>query len=416
LPWHRGYVLALEEEVRAAIVAAGGPKDWALPYWNYFRDPAIPPAFAQVWMPDGRPNPLHVRARFGPAGDGVVRIPAGKINAAAMRLVSFTGTPNASPGFGGLDTGFSHSGAVSGALESQPHNVVHDLIGGRGVLDGKLVGGVMADPRTAGLDPVFWLHHANIDRMWAAWNAAGKRNPSEPTWLEGPVTRRFALPRLSGKIEEFQPRDMVRIDVLGYGYDSLDVGAADVVSKPREAAAAPGEEGRAAVESHAELVGANAAPLALDADGGQDVVRLQPVVATVAARLAGAEGSTAEPVERLFLNLEGVRANEDAIVLDVYVGLPAGAVPADHPDLLAGSIGLFGTQAATDLDGPHGGQGLTHVLDVTDVVANLRRSDSLDPRELTVTIVPMTPLEPGDDVSVSRISVFREGPQAGDVR
>ncbi|WP_284293530.1 hypothetical protein [Luteimicrobium album] len=125
-------------------------------------------------------------------------------------------------------------------------------------------------------------------------------------------------------------------------------------------------------------------------------------------------GSIVQPGDRLFLNLEGLRANEDAIVLDVYVGLPVGAVPADHPELLAGSIGLFGTQAATDPDGPHGGRGLTHVLDVTDVVAGLRRSDALDPRALTVTIVPMTPLEPGDDVSVSRISVFREAPRAGD--
>ncbi|GMA24808.1 hypothetical protein GCM10025864_25670 [Luteimicrobium album] len=232
LPWHRGYVLALEEEVRAAVVASGGPEDWALPYWNYFRDPAIPPAFTEVSTPDGAPNPLRVRARFGPAGDGVIRIPRAQINARAMQLHAFTGTRNGSPGFGGLDTGFSHEGETSGALESQPHNVVHVLIGGRGVLDGRSVSGVMSDPRTAGLDPVFWLHHANIDRMWAAWNAAGEQDPRGEAWLEGPTARRFALPRLSGKIEEFEPSEMRRIDDLGYGYDSLDVGAVAVTTAP----------------------------------------------------------------------------------------------------------------------------------------------------------------------------------------
>ncbi|WP_369420946.1 tyrosinase family protein [Algibacter mikhailovii] len=26
---------------------------------------------------------------------------------------------------------------------------------------------------TAALDPIFFLHHANIDRMWDAWNITG---------------------------------------------------------------------------------------------------------------------------------------------------------------------------------------------------------------------------------------------------
>src|SRR6185295_18468876 len=35
-PWHRGYLIALEAQVRAAIVSLGGPSDFAMPYWNYF--------------------------------------------------------------------------------------------------------------------------------------------------------------------------------------------------------------------------------------------------------------------------------------------------------------------------------------------------------------------------------------------
>jgi tyrosinase len=35
----------------------------------------------------------------------------------------------------------------------------------------------MSDPGIAALDPIFYLHHCNIDRMWAVWNGGGKANP-----------------------------------------------------------------------------------------------------------------------------------------------------------------------------------------------------------------------------------------------
>ncbi|WP_250622664.1 tyrosinase family protein [Pinirhizobacter soli] len=44
-----------------------------------------------------------------------------------------------------------------GLLESQLHNTVHDA-----------VGGYMGDFLSA-TDPVFWLHHGNIDRIWDVW-------------------------------------------------------------------------------------------------------------------------------------------------------------------------------------------------------------------------------------------------------
>ena len=34
-PWHRGYLFALEAQIRFAIRRQGGPANWALPYWNY---------------------------------------------------------------------------------------------------------------------------------------------------------------------------------------------------------------------------------------------------------------------------------------------------------------------------------------------------------------------------------------------
>ncbi|KAF8243965.1 Di-copper centre-containing protein [Wilcoxina mikolae CBS 423.85] len=42
------------------------------------------------------------------------------------------------------------------------HNSLHSWIGGNGH---------MGDPSVAGFDPIFWLHHCNIDRMYALWQA-----------------------------------------------------------------------------------------------------------------------------------------------------------------------------------------------------------------------------------------------------
>ncbi len=42
----------------------------------------------------------------------------------------------------------------------------------------------MTDPRCAALDPIFWLHHANIDRLWNNWlTLNGRVNPADTAWL-----------------------------------------------------------------------------------------------------------------------------------------------------------------------------------------------------------------------------------------
>jgi hypothetical protein len=65
LPWHRMYLGFFEQIVRAAVVKLGGPAGWALPYWNYSdasnpQAKALPPAFRELKLPDGSPNPLFV--------------------------------------------------------------------------------------------------------------------------------------------------------------------------------------------------------------------------------------------------------------------------------------------------------------------------------------------------------------------
>jgi tyrosinase len=63
--------------------------------------------------------------------------------------------------------GFAETDAVKSKNESQMHNGVHVWVGG-------MMGSVPPAPN----DPVFWLHHCNIDRIWALWQV---RHPALAT-------------------------------------------------------------------------------------------------------------------------------------------------------------------------------------------------------------------------------------------
>ena len=74
--------------------------------------------------------------------------------------------------------GVAYAAGRSGALESVPHNVIHGDVGGQQ--------GLMSAFDTAALDPIFWLHHANIDRLWSVWlkRSATNSNPTDGAWLK----------------------------------------------------------------------------------------------------------------------------------------------------------------------------------------------------------------------------------------
>jgi tyrosinase len=420
LPWHRGYLLAIEKILRKHIVDLGGPSDWALPYWNYFKNQQggkapLPPAFASPDWPDGKGNnPLYVLERYGPQNNGNVYVPVNQINLDALSDPDFTGVATGgSPGFGGVDTGFSHSGSVHGGIETQPHDYVHGLVGGS---KGRLPG-LMSDPDTAGYDPIFWLHHANIDRLWQVWNLnpPSHVDPSQPTWKQGPQPpqRIFALPNPDGTEWKYTPEQMSDMASLGYTYDDLSATAALTTLSSRLTtlgltAEAAASQGASLNTGHnVELVGASNTSLNLEGTGAQVTVQLAPAPrAKVAHSLVA---SAAPAPDRVFLNLENVQASNDATAFQVYVGLPKGAKPEDHPELLAGGIALFGARKASDPDGEHGGKGLTYVLEISKIVDQLHLKNSLDVDHLDVQLVPVNPVAKEDNVRIGRISIYRQG-------
>jgi tyrosinase len=132
LAWHRGYLYYFEQQLRAV----SGNNALVLPYWDYYTTPEVPSEFSNPasW------NPLYVP-----------RLNTNVIN--ALTLAPFSGTLT------NMQRGLPN--AFEPSLESAPHNPVHNIIGN-----------VMADMQSP-TDPIFWLHHANIDRLLSAWAQGG---------------------------------------------------------------------------------------------------------------------------------------------------------------------------------------------------------------------------------------------------
>ena len=88
-------------------------------------------------------------------------------------------------------TSYLPVGAVSGfnqTLDFGLHGNVH-------VFTGNSQG--MGQVPWAANDPIFWMHHCNIDRIWASWNNAGHANPDHGGVAEQDL--RVRRPRRQGR-------------------------------------------------------------------------------------------------------------------------------------------------------------------------------------------------------------------------
>jgi tyrosinase len=158
-----------------------------------------------------------------------------------------------------------------------------------------------------------------------------------------------------------------------------------------------------------ELLGANNQSLRLVGNQAVASVGLDPAVQRkVSASLRGVAAAAPTVPDRIFLNLENVRGIEDATTFKVYINVPEGEDPANYPDHLAGSIALFGVRKATVTDGQHAGDGLTFVIEITRIVDRLHLAGAFDANQLHVRLVPLRPVPERAQISIGRISVFRQ--------
>src|SRR5947209_19067016 len=159
ISWHRPFLFFFEATLKRAAQDAGVNTPLELPYWNWYDDGDLPVIFTEG---DEASNPLwHARASDGVNSAGLDRAPFRQKDLLPASIPTW-----------------QKSFAVP--FELDPHGVVHDLIGGE-----------MGRIKTSARDPIFWLHHANIDRLWTVWTkmANGRKNPPPgSTWAQQTFT------------------------------------------------------------------------------------------------------------------------------------------------------------------------------------------------------------------------------------
>jgi tyrosinase len=212
LPWHRAYIASFERVCRQL----SGRRNFALPYWDWTADRQFPAVFAAG---DRRTNPLFhprpgvangLRLADDMVGQGVI--------SRVLNSPDFEAFGSTRPrGQDSADARWQRRLGSKTELEFNPHDGVHGAIGGNmGVVD------------LSSRDPIFYLHHANIDRIWNGWNRRGHANSNDPMWRDFAFNGNFY--NGDGSRWNVAVGNLGATGALGYRYDD-DEGpfAADLV-------------------------------------------------------------------------------------------------------------------------------------------------------------------------------------------
>jgi tyrosinase len=156
LVWHRPYILDYEIKLRdqIKIIADQAAADnWRLPYWAWEAADVdgLPGAFTVETYDDNgttKPNPLYQRPYQLPYTP-----PTGTETYRNLRPLSQLQAQR-QPAIDAMEeTDFVDFNSAIG----QPHNMVHVWVAG------------FMNTYRSSFDPIFWLHHANIDRFFWQW-------------------------------------------------------------------------------------------------------------------------------------------------------------------------------------------------------------------------------------------------------
>ena len=403
LTWHRGFLGWFEEICREV---AGKP-EFALPYWDWTKEPAVPPSFwgdvlqpgTEGYIPDlttfndrmrpamqaywdgfsdaqrrqqalrGYPDfPTFWRAAenaFFPSAEArdltaedpelndrtkvAVSEPVVRLLLAPREFEA----PDGNPGFESARAPNHHVNTRNySVMEGQPHNNVHDSIGG--------FMGLFLSP----VDPIFFMHHCNIDRLWDVWTrkqqARGLPIGPHPDQRAAFDSQPFLFFHNAQGQPVTQDRAVDYFSIGAFDYDYEPGTGEDVVGIPV----------------------ASVAPSASTGNLSQSFGLGAAADATVALPQA-LETALAEAPRDAFATVTiDPPSDSGDLAFDVFVGVEGQPVdPSVDGDNFAGSFVFFGMDH-------HPGMPVTFTVAIAPVVDRLRGSGTLtDDQDLQVTVV-----------------------------
>ncbi|MGH6835285.1 MAG: tyrosinase family protein [Methylocella sp.] len=370
-PWHRWYVYYLEQIIRFVT----NRPEFSLPYWNYLsgkiEDLSIPKRFR-----DNSSSPLYVANRnpWVNAGERIDTQNPGSLNLAALREPRYIDSPNGSIGF-------------CPQLDGNPHGLVHVYVG---------TGTNMGNVAYAANDPIFWLHHCNIDRLWESWNRVPGRN--NPAW-----DRKFPFADTKGDQVNSPASGANRVAMLGYQYDSY------AAPPPRAAEVAASEqELRAAEAQPPSTLATSTSPIALGAQPVQVALAPQAAASEAKPGNLGLQAQNLAPGRQIYLVVHGLAADVDPnVTYNVYLDLPEGATPTGASDThYIGTVNFFGAVGSSG----EGAEAHFHNLtfNITDTLHGLREANLLAGSENAITLVPAGVPEEGAKAKIGAIELIEQ--------
>jgi hypothetical protein len=190
LPWHRLMLSQFEGVIREVLQ----DDEFSLPYWNPITGNVADLTVPAVFRDPGATLYNGTRWPWVNGGERIDVLYKEWINLDALNEKIYINSPTGNLGF-------------NPRLDQNPHFFTHFALGGD-----------MAEFSTVGGDPMFYLHHANIDRLWESWNRLGNKNPTDPKYLD----RKFSYGDRSGKRADLPVSAGDRTAQLGYGYDGYE--------------------------------------------------------------------------------------------------------------------------------------------------------------------------------------------------
>ncbi len=285
--WHRMYLYWFERIIRKMC----NEPCWALPYWD--------------WAPGSE---FQIPAPF--------RDPASPLFATRNTAMN-NGTGSLNPAAVSITSAFSNTNFLTtNSMIQYPHGSVHGE-----------VGGLMCCVPTAALDPIFYLHHANVDRQWNLWLAqgGGRSDPLlDVTWKN----RQYIFFNENGAQVQMTACEILRAaEQLNYVYECEPPQVKEYCFKIFPP---PWQFVREVI------LQLPIPPVELKAEPVTFPMELKEL----RSRIAGMVESQTETV---MLELDEVEAEKPPeAVWAVYVGQPAGAELNEKSPYFVGSLSLFG--------------------------------------------------------------------------
>lgn len=378
LPWHRCFLLFFEQ----IIGSLTGHTEFTLPYWNYStNDPTvrgvIPPQFTM--QNDATFKSLYDDLRYPSVNNGqpIQNSPAAPLGPGDPLSLDFLRESNYKPSPDNVIQGFNLD------LDANLHGNVHTLVGGPQDMG--------AIPEAA-QDPIFWMHHCNVDRLWASWSAAGGVTPPD-------VSQNFTFVDGSGTRQDVDTKNFLDTSALGqmsYSYDRLEpvpVTPAPTPSGPSLLLAANGPQ-----------------PLRLTAAAQQAM--LEPSAAAQPGPFAEHIAKHV-PTKRVFLVLRELSADaQPGVLYNAYVDLPANPTRQQLSDHFVGIVNFFAFA--------HGGAGHAMAMpqkrkagvtekflsfDVTTKIRAMQLNKSLQEKP-TITLVPLGTPAPNANPVIGKVQIL----------